>query len=171
MNRSNRFLSLLYSALLAFCCIASAGVAAQSPPQAGQTARTTPQQGMPQPPDWERLPSAQRDALIAVVRERWDAEPGQRARMLQHAERWQRMTPEQRRSAQRGKQRWEQMSPEQRKQARTKFEMGRDLPPEARSRLREKLKAMTPEQRREWIRTHRRGQGREGRSKAPGPTP
>jgi hypothetical protein len=66
------------------------------------------------------------------------------------------MTPEQRRSARDGKRRWEQMSPEQRKQARAAFERGRDLPPAERAALREKLKAMTPEQRREWLRAHRR---------------
>jgi Protein of unknown function (DUF3106) len=59
------------------------------------------------------------------------------------------------RNARHGQHRWEQMSPEQRKQARAAFERGRGLPPAERAALREKLKAMTPEQRREWLRTHR----------------
>jgi hypothetical protein len=51
------------------------------------------------------------------------------------------------------------MTPQQRKQARDKYELGRGAPPEARAAMREQLKAMTPEQRREWMRAHRRQQG------------
>ena len=39
-------------------------------------------------PDWDRLSPAQREAIVAVVRERWNGNPGQRARMLQHAWAW-----------------------------------------------------------------------------------
>lgn len=147
----NPLSALLYAALLACGGVASIGMAsAQAPPPA---ARTT--QNAPQPPEWDRLSPAQREAIIAVMRERWDSNPRERARMLQHAEHWQRMTPEQRRNAQSGRRLWEQMSPEERKQARAIFEQGRKLPPAERAELREKLKAMTPDERREWLRTHR----------------
>jgi Protein of unknown function (DUF3106) len=150
MNRSNRLLVLLCALTFTLAGM----VSAQTPPPAAR-----PAQNAPQAPEWERLSAAQRDAIMAVVRERWNTNPGQRARMLEHAERWQRMTPEQRQRAKAGQRRWEQMSPEQRKHARARFEQGRGLPSGQRGALREQLKAMTPEQRREWIRTHRRKQG------------
>ena len=153
MNRSNRLFALLCATLIAFAGMASA----QTPVPAAPTA-----QRAAQAPEWERLTPAQRDAIMDVVRERWNANPGQRTQMLQHAERWQRMTPEQRQRAKAGERRWKQMSPEQRKHARARFEQGRGgrgLPSGQRGALREQLKAMTPEQRREWIRTHRRKQG------------
>lgn len=152
MNRPYRFFVPLCAVLFAFASLVSAQTPQAQPPQQPRM----PEQNMPQPPDWERLSAAQREAIVAVVRERWNSNPRQRARMLQHAERWQRMTPEQRRSAQHGQRRWEQMSPEQRRQAREAFKQGRHLPSSERAALREKLKAMTPEQRREWLRTHRR---------------
>ncbi len=158
MNRSHRCLTALRMTLLAVAGIASVGLAFAGSTSAQTAPDTRPSQTIPQPPEWERLSPAQRDALIAVIRERWNAEPQQRTRMLQHAERWQRMTPEQRKRAQKGQRRWDQMSPEQRKQARAKFDLGRDLPPEQRAALREQLKAMTPEQRREWMRKYRHKQ-------------
>lgn len=156
MNRRNTFSRSMCAALLACAGIASIGTAsAQKPPPPARAA-----QDMPQPPEWERLSPAQREAIVAVMRERWNSNPRERARMLEHAERWQRMTPEQRRSAEQGKRRWEQMTPEQRKEARAAFEQGRHLPPAERAELREKLKAMTPEERREWLRTHRKQRDR-----------
>jgi hypothetical protein len=149
MNRSNRLCVLVCAMIFSF-----AGMAfAQSPTSAAPATRSAPQA-----PEWERLTPAQRDAVMAVVRERWDANPAQRAKMLAHAERWQRMTPEQRQRAKAGQRRWQQMTPEQRKQARSRFELGHDLPPEQRAALRQQLKRMTPEQRLEWLRTHRRKQ-------------
>ena len=147
----NPFSRLMCAALLACAGVASIGMASAQPPPPTRQA-----QNAPQPPEWERLSPAQREAIIAVVRERWNNNPPERARMLEHAERWQRMTPEQRRNAEDGKRRWEQMTPEQRKEARAAFEHGRDLPPAERAELRGKLKAMTPEERREWLRTHRK---------------
>lgn len=145
--------TLLCAALLACAGMTSIGTAsAQMPPPPPHRQA----QNAPQPPEWERLSPAQREAIVAVVRERWNSNPRERGRMLQHAERWQRMTPEQRRSAEEGKRRWDQMSPEQRKEARAAFERGRGLPPAERAELRERLKAMTPEERREWLRTHRK---------------
>lgn len=153
MNRPNRFLSWSCAAILACAALASTGITS------AQTPSTPRQMESATLPEWERLSPAQRAAIMTVVRERWNANPGQRTRMLQHAERWQRMTPEQRQRAEKGRHRWEQMTPQQRKQARDKYELGRDASPEARAARREQLKAMTPEQRREWLRT-RRQQGR-----------
>lgn len=39
-------------------------------------------------PEWDRLTPAQRDELVAPLRERWNSEPQQRTRMLRHAQRW-----------------------------------------------------------------------------------
>ncbi len=149
MNHTNRLSTLLCAAALALAGITSIGMAsAQTPPPSPRSAQDAP-------PEWERLSQAQRDAILTVVRERWNANPRDRARMLQHAERWQRMSPEERRSAEQGKRRWQRMSPEQRTQARAAFERGRGTLPAKRAELREKLRAMTPEERREWLRTHR----------------
>ncbi len=102
-------------------------------------------------PAWDQLSAAQREQLIAPVRERWNAEPAQRGRMLQHAQRWQQMTPEQRQEAHHGMRRWEHLNPEQRVQMRALFERMRGLPPEQRSALKQQWKQMTPEQRRAWV--------------------
>lgn len=105
-------------------------------------------------PAWEQLSAAQREQLIAPVRERWNAEPEQRARMLQHAQRWRQMTPEQRRGARHGMRRFEHLSTEQRAQMRALFERTRGLPPQQREALKQKWRQMTPEQRRAWAQAH-----------------
>jgi hypothetical protein len=102
-------------------------------------------------PEWERLSEAQRALLVAPVRERWNAEPEARARMLHHAQRWQQLTPEQRRHAHRGMKRWSHLSPEQRDRARAIFARIRDLPEAERRQWREQWRQMTPEQRRAWL--------------------
>ncbi len=126
-------------------------------------------------PAWEQLTPAQREALIATVRDRWNQNPQQRARMMGHAQRWQQMSPEQRQRAAKGKRRWDSMTPEQRAKARAKFEQGQQLSPTDRAALREKLKAMTPEQRREWIKQNRgtlqSSHRRDGQDPSRGQTP
>lgn len=102
-------------------------------------------------PEWDRLSEAQRQALVSTVRDRWNDEPEQRARMLHHAERWQQMTPEQRRRAHHGMKRWQHMSPEGREEARALHQRMRDLPQAERDALRERWKTMTPAQRRAWL--------------------
>jgi Protein of unknown function (DUF3106) len=92
MNRLNLLFVPLCAVLLAFASI----TAAQTPPTSRMPEQSMSHPGMahpsrPQPPEWERLSPAQREAVIAVVRDRWNSNPRQRARMLQHAERWQRM--------------------------------------------------------------------------------
>ena len=59
---------------------------------------TTATASDPPLPEWEQLSEAQRALLVAPIRERWNAEPAARARMLRHAQRWQQLTPEQRRT-------------------------------------------------------------------------
>jgi len=103
------------------------------------------------PPAWEQLTPAQREQLIAPLRQRWNSQPQSRARMLQHAQRWQQLAPDQRRRAQRGIQRLERMTPQQRQELRALYQHMQQLPEAERRRLRERLKTMTPEQRRAWL--------------------
>jgi hypothetical protein len=110
-------------------------------------------------PAWEQLSAAERDALIAPVRERWNTEPAERARMLERAHRWQTMTPQQRQQLHRGARRWAHMSPEQREHTRALFREMRQMTPEQRQQLRAKWKSMTPEQRKAWMQEHAEQQG------------
>jgi hypothetical protein len=102
-------------------------------------------------PNWDQLTPAQREQLIAPIRERWNNEPDQRQRMLERSQRWQQMTPEQRERAHRGVKRWEHMSPEQREQMRALYAKMRTLDPAERQALKDRWKQMTPEQRRAWV--------------------
>jgi len=102
-------------------------------------------------PAWDELSAEQREQLTAPIRERWNAEPAQRQRMLERAGRWQQMTPEERTRAHRGMKRWEHMSPEQRTQARALYGRMRTLAPAERAAFRAKWKAMTPEQKQAWL--------------------
>ncbi len=111
-------------------------------------AQSTPASSLP---DWDKLTPQQREALVAPVRERWNADPGERRRMLEHAQRWKTMTPDQRKQARKGMRRFEEMNPRQREEARVLFSHMKELPPEQRRKLREDWKNMTPEQRRAWI--------------------
>jgi hypothetical protein len=105
-------------------------------------------------PAWDQLSAAQREQLIAPVRERWNAEPAERARMLQHAQRWRQMTPEQRQHARHGLRRWEHLSPDQRTQMRALFEQSRGMTPQQREAFKQRWEQMTPEQRRAWVQAH-----------------
>ncbi len=102
-------------------------------------------------PAWEHLTSAQREQLITPIRERWNAEPEKRQRMLDHAQRWHEMTPEQRKRAHHGMQRWQHMNPEQRTQMRALYDRMKSLPPEQRRALKADWRQMTAEQRRAWV--------------------
>lgn len=152
MSRTICSLWLLCFALLACAGLAQAASPARDP---RMQAPADAQANAPAMPDWDHLTPAQRDTLISVLRNRWNDHPKQRARMLQHAEKWRTMTPDERRQAQRGMKRFQQMPPEERRRARELFEQAQRMSPEERAALREKLKAMTPEQRREWFRQQR----------------
>lgn len=102
-------------------------------------------------PEWDQLTAQQRELLVAPVRERWNAKPEHRARMLEHARHWRELTPEQRKHARRGQDRWKGMSPAQREEMRALYGKLRTLPEDERRALRERWKAMTPEQRRAWV--------------------
>lgn len=105
-------------------------------------------------PAWEQLEAAQRELLVAPLRERWDSHPEDRRKMLERAGRWQELTPEQRKRAHRGMDRWKHMTPEQRENARALYSHMRSLSPEAREELRREWKKMSPEQQRAWARAH-----------------
>lgn len=131
-------LALALSALIPCATMAS-------PPSAGAQDDATPM------PAWDELTEAQRDALIAPLRARWDDNPDRRARMYEYAQRWHDMTPEQRKRARRGMKRWKHMDPEQRAQARALFHKMRGMSKEDRNELRKRWHAMTPEQRHQWV--------------------
>ena len=102
-------------------------------------------------PEWDKLTPQQREALIAPVRERWNSEPAERARMLERAQHWKSFSPHERGQARKGMRRFENMTPQQREEARALFERMRQMPPEERKKLREEWSQMTPEQRRAWV--------------------
>ena len=102
-------------------------------------------------PAWDQLTPAQRELLIAPVRDRWNREPEDRPRMMERAQRWQALSPEQRAQARHGMKRFEGMNPEQRRQARALYGRMKELTPEQRAALRDQWKKMTPEQREAWM--------------------
>ena len=106
-------------------------------------------------PAWEQLSAADREALIAPIRDRWNANPDQRARLMHHAQRWQVMTPEERRHVRHGMKRWAHLDPEKRDRARVLFGEMRKMTREQRRELRARWKAMTPAERDAWIEAHR----------------
>lgn len=123
-------------------------------PALAQSRAETPPASLPA---WEQLSAADREALIAPLRDRWNANPDQRARLMHHARRWQSLTPEQRRHARHGMKRWAHMDPEKRARVRVLFGEMRNMTPEQRKALRARWKAMTPEERDAWVEAHRAG--------------
>ncbi|MGX5673880.1 DUF3106 domain-containing protein [Thermomonas sp. XSG] len=105
-------------------------------------------------PAWDQLTPAQRELLIAPVRDRWNREPEKRERFMEYAKRWKAMPQPQRERARHGMQRWEGMTPEQREQARALFHAVRGLDKDARGEFMEKWRQMTPQQRTDWVKTH-----------------
>jgi hypothetical protein len=108
----------------------------------------------PPPPEWDQLTPAQRDALVAPLRERWNANPAERARMLERAQRWKAMPAEKRDRAHHGMQRWEHMSPEKRDEARALFHAMRGMEPEQRKLFMADWRQKTPQQRADWLKAH-----------------
>lgn len=105
-------------------------------------------------PAWDQLTPAQRELLIAPVRDRWNREPEKRERFMEYAKRWKAMPQPQRERARHGMQRWEGMTPEQREQARALFQAVRGLDKDARGEFMEKWRQMTPQQRTDWVKAH-----------------
>lgn len=100
---------------------------------------------------WDQLTPAQREQLISPIRERYNnASAEDRSRMLEHARRWQSMTPAERAEARKGMHSWKRLPPEQREEARALYSKLRTLPEAEREALRDRWKQMTPEQRRRW---------------------
>lgn len=113
-------------------------------------------------PAWDQLSPAQRELLIAPVRDRWNREPEKRERFMAYAERWKAMPQPQRERARHGMQRWEGMTPEAREQARAVFHVVRGLDKHARGEFMEKWRQMTPQQRTDWVKTHPAPERRDG---------
>lgn len=105
-------------------------------------------------PEWDALSAAQRDILVAPLRDRWNGEPGERTRMLHRAQRWQSMSPEQRQRARHGMHRWEGMPPEERLQARALFHAMRGMDEAQRKAFLAQWRQMTQQQRAEWVEMH-----------------
>ena len=105
-------------------------------------------------PEWDKLGPAQRDALIAPLRERWNSNPDERARMIERAQRWKSMPRDQRDRARHGMQRWEHMSPEKRVEARALFHAMRDMDAEQRKAFLADWRQKNPQQRAEWLKAH-----------------
>ena len=105
-------------------------------------------------PAWDQLTPAQRELLIAPVRDRWNREPERRPLLMEFAKRWQTMPPPQRERARQGMRRWEGMTPEQREQARALFHAVRDMDKDARRAFMDKWRQMSPQQQADWVRAH-----------------
>jgi hypothetical protein len=105
-------------------------------------------------PEWDQLTQAQRDALVAPLRERWNRNTDERARMAERAQRWQSMPRDQRERAGHGMQRWEHMSPEQRGEARALFHAMRGLDKEQRKAFMAQWRQKTPQQKTDWLKAH-----------------
>lgn len=102
-------------------------------------------------PAWDQLSAETRATLIAPTRDRWNNDPEARSHMLQRAQSWSALTPEQRGHARHGMDRWQHMSPAQRAEARALYGKLRGMDPAARKALREQWRAMTPQQRQDWV--------------------
>ena len=105
-------------------------------------------------PEWDQLTPAQREALVAPLRERWNREAGERPRMLERAQRWQAMPAGQRDRARHGMHRWEGMAPQKRAQARALFHAMRGMDEAQRTSFMAQWRQMTPQQRSEWMLAH-----------------
>ena len=105
-------------------------------------------------PEWDKLTPAQREALVAPLRERWNSNPDERARMIERAQRWKTMPRDQRDHARHGMQRWEDMSPEQRVEARALFHAMRGMEKPQRKAFLAEWRQKTPQQKSEWVKAH-----------------
>ena len=105
-------------------------------------------------PEWDQLTQAQRDALVAPLRERWNRNTDERARMAERAQRWQSMPRDQRERAGHGMQRWEHMTPEQRSEARALFHAMRGMDKDQRKAFMAQWRQKTPQQKTDWLKAH-----------------
>ncbi len=115
----------------------------------------SPAAGTASLPAWDKLSHEQREALVAPVRERWNDAPEERARMLEHAQRWKAMSPDEREKARRGMRRFDNMPPEERERARVIFIQTRKMSPEQRKDFQQRWERMSPEQRTQWLKDNR----------------
>lgn len=146
-------------------------LAASAPAFAQQSAQSA--QSSSPPGNWEQLDAAQRELLLAPVRDRWNlADAAQRQRMLDYAQRWRDMPAAERARARVGVKRFHRLSPEQQAQMRVLFAKTRDMQPQERREafalfhamrgmnaqqreaLRERWSRMTTDERAAWMREH-----------------
>ena len=113
-------------------------------------------------PEWDQLSAAQRDELIAPLRDRWNNSPDERARLYERARHWKAMPPDARQRARHGMQRWEKMSPEQQQHAQALFHAMRRMDAGERKDFLEKWRAMSPQQRNDWVAAHPAPERRRG---------
>ena len=113
-------------------------------------------------PEWDQLSGAQRDDLIAPLRDRWNSSPEERTRLYERARRWKTMPTDARQRAHHGMQRWEKMSPEQRQQAQSLFHAMRGMDEGERKAFLAKWHAMAPQQRNDWVSAHPAPERRRG---------
>ncbi len=130
--------------------VAPCAVLAQSAPPSHATAPDTPTTL----PAWDDLTPAQRELLIAPIRERWNTNPDSRARIYGHAQDWRRMPPGERKRARHGMRRWEHMPPGKRDEMRALFHKMRGMTPEQRSALQKQWHEMSDAQRQAWVKAN-----------------
>lgn len=103
-------------------------------------------------PEWNDLSRAQREQLSAPIRDRWNnSSQDERAGMLRHASRWQRMSPEDRERASQGVNRWQDLPPDKRYEMRALYHKLDTLSETERDAFRRRWRAMSEQQRREWV--------------------
>ena len=101
---------------------------------------------------WAELPPADRDALAAPTKERWErATPEQRRRMLDRARFWASLRPEQKQLARSGVERYRDSNAQQRTRLRDAWRRLQSLPPEQREALQRTWQDLSPRQRRAWL--------------------
>ena len=106
-------------------------------------------------PAWDQLTEAQRDTLAASVKERWNNNPEHRAKMLEHAQKWTSMTPDQRKAAMHGRKKFREMSPERREGMRSVYYKAQSYTDATqRKEFLDGIRKMTPEQRAAWVKAN-----------------
>lgn len=93
---------------------------------------------LPSQPTWEQLGLAQRTALSPLAAE-WNALPDDRKlKWLGIADRFYKMTPDERARVQDRMRPWSSLSPEEREKARAQYKVLRNIPPEEKKLLEQK---------------------------------
>lgn len=126
----------------------------------------------PQPMAWSSLSPAQQRVLEPLQGQWNQLRPGHQRHLARHAERWATLPPERQQQIRERLTRWANMTPEQRQRWRENarafhdltpaerarvsaaFRRFQSLPPAERRALHERWRAMSPEQRMQWMTDH-----------------